>query len=57
MALAWCLRQEGVSSVITGARTAAQVQENLAAAELKLDEATLARIEDIVEPAPALLKM
>ena len=43
--------------MITGARTAAQVQENLAAAELKLDEATLARIEDIVEPAPALLKM
>jgi voltage-dependent potassium channel beta subunit len=57
MALAWCLRQDGVSSVITGARTAAQVQENLAAADLTLDAATLERIEAIVEPAPALLKM
>ncbi len=57
LALAWCLRQPGVSAVITGARTPEQLRENLAAAELVLDGETLARIEDIIEPAPPLLRM
>lgn len=57
LALAWCLRQDTVSSVITGARTPEQLRENLAAAELVLDSGALERIEAIIEPAPPLLKM
>ena len=39
VALAWLLGRETVSSVIFGARTAAQLDENLGATKLKLDEA------------------
>lgn len=48
LALAWVLRLPGVSSVITGATRVAQVEENLGAAELALDEATLARVDEIL---------
>jgi len=39
VALAWLLQREGVSSVIFGARTKEQLDDNLRAAELKLDDA------------------
>jgi len=47
LALAWCLRNPRVSTVITGASRVAQVQENLAAAEItpRLTAQVLARIE------------
>lgn len=47
LALAWCLLNPRVSSVITGASRVAQVAENLAAAAVvpKLDAAVRARIE------------
>lgn len=48
LALAWVLRQPGVSSVITGATKVAQLEDNLGAAELDLDDATLERIEEIL---------
>jgi aryl-alcohol dehydrogenase-like predicted oxidoreductase len=48
LALAWTLRQPGVSSVITGATKVQQVEDNLGAAELELDEATVARIDAIL---------
>jgi aryl-alcohol dehydrogenase-like predicted oxidoreductase len=38
LALAWVLRQPGVSSVITGATKVGQVQDNLKAADVDLDE-------------------
>ena len=47
LSLAWCLRLDNVASVITGATRLAQVQENLAAVALELDQATLDRIESI----------
>lgn len=34
LALAWCLRAEGVTSVIVGARTSGQVEQNIAAADV-----------------------
>lgn len=46
LALAWALRDPGVSAVIVGATRPEQLRENAAAAELDLDEQTLARIED-----------
>lgn len=48
LALAWLLHQPGVSSVITGATRVAQVEENVAAADIELDEELLARIDEAV---------
>jgi aryl-alcohol dehydrogenase-like predicted oxidoreductase len=45
VSLAWLLGKETVSSVIFGARTAAQFDENLGAATLKLDDAHKKRLE------------
>ena len=36
LALAWCLRQDGVASVIVGATRPAQLRENVAAAGVRL---------------------
>jgi aryl-alcohol dehydrogenase-like predicted oxidoreductase len=49
LALAWILRRPEVSSVITGASRPSQVQENIRAAEVQLDSAVLARIDEILE--------
>jgi len=48
LALAWCLRQENVASVITGATKVAHVEDNAAAAGKKIPEDALQRIEDIL---------
>ncbi|MCA8922780.1 MAG: aldo/keto reductase family protein [Planctomycetes bacterium] len=45
LALAWCQRQPGVCSTITGATRAEQVRQNASAADVELDEATRAAIE------------
>lgn len=45
LALAWVLRKSQVASVITGATRVSQLEENVAAAGLELDEETLERIE------------
>ncbi len=49
LALAWVLRQSGVSSVITGATRSEQVIENAQAADLTLSADTLAAIEAILQ--------
>ena len=51
MALAWCLRRPEITSVIIGARTSEQLEENAAAAELELDATTVARLDEIF-PGP-----
>jgi len=50
LALAWCLRNPHVSTVITGASRVSQVEENLKAADIvpKLTPAILERIDGIV---------
>ena len=48
LALAWVLRQPGVSSVITGATRVGHVEGNLKAAELELDDGHLDRIDAIL---------
>jgi aryl-alcohol dehydrogenase-like predicted oxidoreductase len=45
LALAWVLRQPNVSSAIIGASRPEQVDENVTAADLRLDKATLAEID------------
>jgi voltage-dependent potassium channel beta subunit len=50
LAIAWCLKNPDVSTVITGARTPAQVRENMLAAEVapRLDAQMMSRIAAIV---------
>ena len=50
VALAWCLHQPAVASVLAGARSAAQVRANLAGASLALDDATLAALDEATAP-------
>jgi aryl-alcohol dehydrogenase-like predicted oxidoreductase len=46
VSLAWLLRKRAVTSVIFGARSLAQLEDNLKAAELKLDDAQLKRLDE-----------
>ena len=50
LALAWCLKNPRVSTVITGASRPAQVRENMTALDVvgKLDTATMARIDAVL---------
>lgn len=50
LAIAWCLKNPNVSTVITGARTPAQVRENMLAAEVapRIDAPTMNRIASII---------
>jgi len=50
VALAWLLRQPAVCSVIIGARTLAQLDDNLAAGQLSLPEEELASLSQASEP-------
>jgi aryl-alcohol dehydrogenase-like predicted oxidoreductase len=46
LALAWLLARDGRAVPIPGSRTPAHIDENLAAAQVRLDEATLARVDE-----------
>ena len=52
LAIAWCLKNPRISSVITGATRVEQVRENLKAAELSdnLTPDAMERIEKILNP-------
>jgi len=45
VALAWCIHQPGVTSPIFGARTLAQLEDNIAAAEVELDKESIHALE------------
>ncbi len=49
LALAWVLRQSGVSSVITGATRTAQVADNAQAAEVELSDDMVGEIEGVLQ--------
>jgi len=49
LALAWALRQKGVSSVITGATKVQQVEDNVKASGVKLSDDVSARIDEILK--------
>ena len=49
LALAWVLRQPGVSSVITGATKVSQLEDNVKAAEVELSEAQVEKIDGILK--------
>ncbi|MCM6775262.1 aldo/keto reductase [Nocardia sp. CDC159] len=46
VALAWTLRNPGVTAPIVGARTPAQLEDNLAALDVEFDPAHLARLDE-----------
>jgi len=56
VALAWLLHQQGVTAPIIGPRTIQQFEAALPAAELKLDEAALKKLDEIW-PSPSAGKM
>lgn len=53
VALAWVAVQPAVTSVILGARTQAQLADNLGAATLALSDAELARLSEVSKPEMA----
>lgn len=53
VALAWAAAQPAVTSVILGARTQAQLADNLGAATLALSDAELARLSEVSKPEMA----
>ena len=55
LALAWCLKNPNVSTVITGATRIEQVNENMKAEEVvqKLDQATMDRLDEILGNKPS----
>ena len=54
MALAWCLKNPNVSTVITGASKSEQVNENMKAIDFvnKLDNNVMQKIEDVLKNKP-----
>jgi aryl-alcohol dehydrogenase-like predicted oxidoreductase len=54
LAIAWCLKNDNVSSVILGASKVEQLQENLKALDLDLTEDVLSRLEELY-PQPAAI--
>jgi aryl-alcohol dehydrogenase-like predicted oxidoreductase len=46
VALAWCIAKPGITSVIFGARSPEQLDDNLKAAALELPEATIKRLDE-----------
>ncbi|MBB3110161.1 aryl-alcohol dehydrogenase-like predicted oxidoreductase [Paenibacillus phyllosphaerae] len=57
LALAWVLREPGVSSAIIGASKPEQIIENVAAVDVALDEETLAQIETILKQVEGFAPM
>jgi len=51
VALAWVLRQPGITSVIVGAKTQEQLADNIAAAELQLSDQQLATLNEATKLA------
>jgi len=50
LALAWLIAQPGVTSVIVGASTPAQVSQNAEVADLQLSAETMAELDEITSP-------
>jgi voltage-dependent potassium channel beta subunit len=48
LALAWCLRRPEVTSCIIGATRPQQIAENAEASGIRLDDATVRRVEDVL---------
>ena len=54
LAIAWCLRNPAVTSVISAASKVSQVEDNLKAAEIEIPDDVAAKIEELYPPAEAV---
>ncbi len=54
LALAWILRRDEITSVITGATKVSQIESNVAAADVELSAETLDKIEEILGNKPEM---
>jgi len=54
LALAWCLNNKDVSTVITGASSVKQVEQNMKTMDIldKVDDEVITKIEDILDNKP-----
>ncbi len=50
LALAWCVQQPGVTSPIIGPRTMEQLEDNLGALDVALDDDDRAQIDQLIPP-------
>ena len=50
LAVAWVLQNDNVSAAIIGASRPEQVTDNVKAAGVKLDDATLKAIDEVIDP-------
>jgi len=55
LAIAWVLRQPNISSAITGASSASQVEENVRAAEIKLTDGLFGEVTPILNEIERIL--
>lgn len=55
IALAWCLHQPGVTSVLAGARDAEQIRANARAAAISLEPETLEQLDEATAPIKAYI--
>jgi aryl-alcohol dehydrogenase-like predicted oxidoreductase len=55
LSLAWTLQRPGVASVVLGPRTISQLEDQLAALEVALDEDVLTEIDRIVPPGEVVV--
>jgi 1-deoxyxylulose-5-phosphate synthase len=53
VALGWVLRQEPITSVLIGAQSVDEVQQNLAVADLKIDETLWSELDQATAPTPS----
>ena len=54
LALAWCLKNKNVSSVILGASKVEQLEQNLKALDVEFTEDVLKRLEDLYPQPEAI---
>ena len=52
LALGWLLEQEGVSSIIVGAKKMDQLEDNLGAVDVSFTDSELERIDQLTKPEP-----
>ncbi|MFN8578574.1 MAG: aldo/keto reductase [Candidatus Sericytochromatia bacterium] len=52
IALAWCLHQKKVTSIIIGAKTNEQLQDNISSTEIKLSESQLKELDEVSKLPP-----
>jgi aryl-alcohol dehydrogenase-like predicted oxidoreductase len=53
--LAWCMGQPGITSLIVGPRTIAQLEDNLGAIEVALEEVDRERIDAVSPPGQMIV--